>query len=69
MKNINNDDIYFDEVKNLYLGDVGDYLKYLAGKLAENLKKLQDKNLDVEKLGSMVNEAPRNLELKSNVEK
>lgn len=62
-------DNFFPEVKNLYLGDVGDYLKFTAGKLSENFNKLKSDKLDVDALGSLVIEAPKNLELKKNVEK
>lgn len=62
-------DEYFKEIKNTHLGDVNKSLQYSVLKIQESVKKLDNKNVDVDALDTLVLEAPKNIELKKNIEK
>lgn len=63
-----NDD-YFKKVRNLHMGEVGKQLQFTVMKLQESINKLDKEHVGVDTLGKMVLEAPKNIELKANVEK
>lgn len=62
-------DNYFPEVRNKHLGEVNEVLQNSVKKLQENFEKLSSKNVDIHVLDSLVIEAPKNMELKANIEK
>lgn len=63
-----NDD-YFKEIKNKHLGEVNKSLQYSVMKIQESVKKLDQKNVNIDALDTLVLEAPKNIELKKNIEK
>lgn len=62
-------DEYYKEIRNKHIGEVSKYLQYTVLKLQERIKKLDKDNINVDALDTLVLEAPKNIELKKNVEK
>lgn len=62
-------DEYYKEIRNKHIGDVSKHLQYTVMKLQESIKQLNKKNVNVDALDTLVLEAPKNIELKKNIEK
>ncbi|KAM0680766.1 syntaxin binding protein 1 [Glugoides intestinalis] len=62
-------DDYYKEIRNKHLGEISDYLQSSVLRIQERLQRLGNKNVGFEELDKLVLEAPKNIELKKNIEK
>lgn len=62
-------DDYYKEIKNKHLGEISEYLQSSVLRIQERLQRLGNKNVGFAELDKLVLEAPKNIELKKNIEK